>query len=59
MKQSGIIPLGKDQYVEVFTVGEEFELWMVEEGSRKKIGRAKDMIEGKILIEMYRTKTTE
>ncbi len=51
--RSGIIALGPDRYVEVYTVGNHFDLWPVEGESRKHIGATVDLRKVKEIVGHY------
>lgn len=47
---TGIIALGPNRYVEVFTVDDHFDLWLVEGERRKYIGATDDLRKVKEIV---------
>lgn len=48
--KSGIIPLGPDRFVEVFTVDDGFDLWLVDKGNREYVGKSADLKDARTMI---------
>ena len=48
--KSGIIPLGPDRFVEVFTVDDGFDLWLVDKGNREYVGKSADLKDARAMI---------
>ena len=49
----GIIALGPKKYVEVYTLDDRFDLWLVERESRKHIGATDDLRKVKDIVGHY------